>query len=104
MTCPSLPTASTGARWPKDRQPRLCSADRLAQDILRGIDRNAALIIAPASARAAWYLWRWVPLIVNRAAGRQLAWSRATFARPAELADASPSRESAARKGGARDD
>ena len=60
-------------------QPRFYAPDRLAQDILRGIDRNSALVIAPASARVAWYLWRYVPLVVNRMTARQIAWARATF-------------------------
>jgi NAD(P)-dependent dehydrogenase (short-subunit alcohol dehydrogenase family) len=60
-------------------QPRFYAADRLAQDVFRGIDRNAALVIAPASARVAWYLWRYAPLVVNQMAARQLAWARAAF-------------------------
>jgi len=60
-------------------QPRFYAPDRLAQDILRGIDRNTALVIAPASARMAWYLWRYAPLMVNRMTARQIAWARATF-------------------------
>ena len=65
-------------------QPRFYSPDRLAQDIVRGIDRNAALVIAPTSARVAWYLWRYAPLVVNRITARQLAWARAAF--PAQSA------------------
>jgi hypothetical protein len=60
-------------------QPRFYAPDRLAQDIVRGIDRNTALVIAPASARVAWYLWRYAPLVVNRMTARQIAWARATF-------------------------
>jgi NAD(P)-dependent dehydrogenase (short-subunit alcohol dehydrogenase family) len=74
-------------------QPRFYAPDRLAADIVRGIDRNAALVIAPASARVAWYLWRYAPLVVNRVAARQLAWARATFpGQPADRADAAPRR------------
>ena len=66
-------------------QPRFYSADRLAHDIARGIDRNAALVIAPTPARVAWYLYRYVPFVANRMAKGQLAWTRATFAaKPAE--------------------
>ena len=60
-------------------QPRFYPADRLAQDILRGIDRNTALVVAPASARVAWYLWRYAPLVVSRSAARQMARTRAAF-------------------------
>jgi short-subunit dehydrogenase len=66
-------------------QPRFYSADRLAHDIARGIDRNAALVIAPTPARVAWYLYRYVPFVTNRMGRRQLTWTRATFAaKPAE--------------------
>jgi hypothetical protein len=60
-------------------QPRFYAADQLAQDIIRGIDRNAALVIAPASARVAYYLWRYAPLAVNRMNARLLARSRAAL-------------------------
>jgi NAD(P)-dependent dehydrogenase (short-subunit alcohol dehydrogenase family) len=63
-------------------QPRFYAADRLAQDIVRGIDRNAALVIAPASARVAYYLWRYAPFAVNRMNARQLARSRAASPAP----------------------
>ncbi len=34
--------------------PRFYTAEKLAVDILRGVDKNQALIVAPAHARAAW--------------------------------------------------
>ncbi len=40
---------------------RLYQADALAADILRGITRNQALIVAPASARLAWRMHRYAP-------------------------------------------
>jgi NAD(P)-dependent dehydrogenase (short-subunit alcohol dehydrogenase family) len=65
--------------------PRFYPADQLAQDIVRGLDRNSALVIAPRSARAAWQVWRYAPMVVNQRTQRQLAWARATFAtQPAE--------------------
>jgi NAD(P)-dependent dehydrogenase (short-subunit alcohol dehydrogenase family) len=63
-------------------QPRLYSPDRLARDIVRGIDRNAAMVVAPASAQVAWYLRRYAPFAVNRIVARQVAWQRATFSAP----------------------
>jgi short-subunit dehydrogenase len=60
-------------------QPRFYAPDRLAGDIVRGIDRNAALVIAPGSARRAWYLWRYAPVVVNWRIARHLAWARAAF-------------------------
>ena len=74
-------------------QPRFYAADQMARDIVRGIDRNTALVIAPASARVAWYLWRYAPLAINLMSARQVAWARAAFpARPADLDDVSPGR------------
>jgi short-subunit dehydrogenase len=76
-----LPKAGRGREREIARraQPRLYSASRLAQDILRGIDRNAALVVAPSSARVAWRLQRYAPFMVNRMAARHLAWTRATL-------------------------
>ncbi len=68
-------------------QPRLYSADRLAQDVLRGVARNRAIIVAPASARLAARLTRLAPAAAVTAAGVQVrrylreraaAWSTAT--------------------------
>lgn len=59
---------------------RLYPAEKMAQDIVRGMDRNAALVVSPAPARLLWRLWRYTPFVVNRFATRQLAWTRATFA------------------------
>ena len=97
------PALSSHAReFFRQVQPRFYSADRLAQDIVRGIDRNAALVIAPASARVAWYLWRYIPVAVNRMATRQLEWTRATFpAQPAVLTDATAARAPAVETDGA---
>ncbi|GLZ14332.1 short-chain dehydrogenase [Actinomadura sp. NBRC 104425] len=38
----------------KKASPRLYTAEKLARDIMRGVDRNRALIVAPAHGRAAW--------------------------------------------------
>ena len=74
-----------GREYFRHLQPRFYPADRLAQDIVRGIDRNSALVIAPRSARVAWQLWRYAPVLVNQVTQRQLAWARAGFAtQPAE--------------------
>jgi NAD(P)-dependent dehydrogenase (short-subunit alcohol dehydrogenase family) len=74
-------------------QPRFYAADRMAEDIARGIDRNAALVIAPSSARVAWYLWRYAPFAVNRMTARSVAWFRASFpVQPAVAADAAAAR------------
>ena len=71
-------------------QPRFYPADQLAQDIVRGLDRNSALVMAPRSARVAWQLWRYAPVLVNQMTQRQLAWARAAFATQPAEADPGP--------------
>ncbi|MFI6595167.1 SDR family NAD(P)-dependent oxidoreductase [Nonomuraea sp. NPDC050536] len=48
---------------------RLYSVDRLAADILRGVARNQAMIVAPASGRVAWRGARLSPAGAVRVAG-----------------------------------
>jgi NAD(P)-dependent dehydrogenase (short-subunit alcohol dehydrogenase family) len=45
----------------KRTQPRLYTAEKLARDIMRGVRKNQALIVAPASGRAAWRGMRLLP-------------------------------------------
>jgi NAD(P)-dependent dehydrogenase (short-subunit alcohol dehydrogenase family) len=45
---------------------KLYQADLLAQDVLRGLERNDALIVAPRSARVAWRLSRYAPNMLTR--------------------------------------
>ena len=45
---------------------RLYSADALAADVLRGVDRNRPLIVAPRQARVMWRLMRLSPSLVMR--------------------------------------
>lgn len=60
---PDLPQTGAGldAEQLAKRIGRLYQADPLAQDVLRGLERNHALIVAPRSARAAWRLARYAP-------------------------------------------
>ncbi|MGY1724764.1 SDR family NAD(P)-dependent oxidoreductase [Blastococcus sp. SYSU DS0533] len=44
----------------------LYSADALATDVLRGVDRNRAIIVAPRQARIAWRLMRLSPALLVR--------------------------------------
>jgi NAD(P)-dependent dehydrogenase (short-subunit alcohol dehydrogenase family) len=86
------PTLLTGRarEYFRHLQPRFYPADQLAQDIVRGLDRNSALVIAPRSARVAWQLWRYAPVVVNQMTQRQLAWARAAFATQPAEADPGP--------------
>ncbi|MGK5553644.1 SDR family NAD(P)-dependent oxidoreductase [Actinomadura kijaniata] len=51
-------------------QLRLYPVDRLADDILAGVARDRAVIIAPRRARLLWYLYRLVPAATVRVTAR----------------------------------
>ncbi len=66
---PCLPQTAAGKRARESAlhvQRRLYTPDRLASDVLRGVDRDQALIIAPAFARRAWGAARLSPSLVQR--------------------------------------
>ncbi|MDP9866532.1 MULTISPECIES: SDR family NAD(P)-dependent oxidoreductase [Streptosporangium] len=68
---PGLPQTATGAgarRSAVRTQGRLYSADSLAVDVMRGLARDRALIVAPASGRMAWRGTRLSPVLAVRAA------------------------------------
>jgi NAD(P)-dependent dehydrogenase (short-subunit alcohol dehydrogenase family) len=70
---PDLPAteAGTNARQAALKvQRKLYTPQALARDVLRGIDKNQALIVAPASARAAWRGVRLSPEGAVRVVGR----------------------------------
>jgi NAD(P)-dependent dehydrogenase (short-subunit alcohol dehydrogenase family) len=50
-----------GAREAAERLGKLYSPDKLAQDILRGVDRKKAFVVAPRQARVAWRINRLMP-------------------------------------------
>jgi NADP-dependent 3-hydroxy acid dehydrogenase YdfG len=61
---PDLPeTELSGDAGPDLKQalPKLYTAEKLARDIMRGVNKNHALIVAPASGRAAWRGMRLTP-------------------------------------------
>jgi NAD(P)-dependent dehydrogenase (short-subunit alcohol dehydrogenase family) len=66
---PDLPQTETGANAADlaSRLGKLYDAGSLAQDVLRGIERNKALIVAPASARFASRMARHAPGLTMRA-------------------------------------
>lgn len=66
---PRVPTAEatdTRAVITRLSGGRLHGADTLAVDVLRGIDRNRAVIVAPRQARVMWGLMRLSPSLVLR--------------------------------------
>jgi NAD(P)-dependent dehydrogenase (short-subunit alcohol dehydrogenase family) len=72
---PDLPETETGkhARQLALRVQRsLYTPEALARDVLRGIEKNQALIVAPASGRAAWRGVRLSPGGAVRIAGREV--------------------------------
>jgi NAD(P)-dependent dehydrogenase (short-subunit alcohol dehydrogenase family) len=50
--------------------------ERLAEDVLNGVERNRAIIVAPARARTAWLANRLAPRLLERAFARELEWAR----------------------------
>src|SRR5262249_5552852 len=76
---PDLPQTEAGrnARASARRiQRRLYPPAALARDVLRGLDRNTAVIVTPPTARVAWYANRYLPGVVRRittAVGRRQA-------------------------------
>ena len=65
---PGLPQSETGANAETLARMlgKLYQADSLAQDVLRGIEQNRALIVAPRSARIAWRMSRYTPRVMMR--------------------------------------
>jgi NAD(P)-dependent dehydrogenase (short-subunit alcohol dehydrogenase family) len=49
---------------------------RLAEDVLKGVERDRAVIVAPARARVAWLANRLAPWLVERSLAREIAWAR----------------------------
>lgn len=59
---PSMLEERGGARELAEKMGKLYSPDLLAQDILRGVDRKKAFVVAPRQARAIWRLNRLAPV------------------------------------------
>ncbi|MFC4913395.1 SDR family NAD(P)-dependent oxidoreductase [Actinomadura gamaensis] len=51
---PATPMSGDAKEDIKKASPRLYTAEKLARDIMRGVRKNQALIVAPAHGRAAW--------------------------------------------------
>jgi len=64
---PKPALAEYGRELASKAQGLLYSPDALAKDILRGIDRNKALVVSPLSARMAWRAVRVAPGLSNAA-------------------------------------
>ena len=63
---PSVEGIDTRAVVTRFSGGRLYGADALAADVLRGVDRNRPLIVAPRQARVMWRLMRLSPSLVLR--------------------------------------
>jgi NAD(P)-dependent dehydrogenase (short-subunit alcohol dehydrogenase family) len=63
---PSVEGIDTRAVITRSSGGRLYGADALAADVLRGVDRNRPLIVAPRQARVMWRLMRLSPSLVLR--------------------------------------
>jgi NAD(P)-dependent dehydrogenase (short-subunit alcohol dehydrogenase family) len=59
---PKPPSAGdTGVREAAERMGRLLTPDELAADVLRGIDRNKAMVVTPRKFRVMWRMSRLAP-------------------------------------------
>jgi len=63
---PSADATDTRAVITRASGGHLYTADALAMDVLRGLDRNRAIIVAPRQARMVWRLMRLSPSLVLR--------------------------------------
>jgi NAD(P)-dependent dehydrogenase (short-subunit alcohol dehydrogenase family) len=65
---PDLPQTETGSTAVALARltGRLYDAESLAGDVLRGVARNQAVIVAPARARLAWRMTRYAPRLSMR--------------------------------------
>ena len=54
-------------------------ADALATDVLRGVERNRPVIVAPRRARMAWRVHRAAPWLVEQVMLRNVAWARERY-------------------------
>jgi NAD(P)-dependent dehydrogenase (short-subunit alcohol dehydrogenase family) len=85
-----LPQTETGANAAALARQlgKLYQADPLARDVLRGVERNKALIVAPRSARVAWRMARYAPGLTMRTiiSGVRRTSVEATGAQPAQRA------------------
>jgi short-subunit dehydrogenase len=59
---PTPPSIEGGAREIAERMGKLYSPAALAQDILRGVDRNKAMVVTPRQARVLWRFARLSPV------------------------------------------
>ena len=89
---PDLPQTETGANAAALARllGKLYQADALAQDVLRGVARNRALIVAPRSARVAWRMTRYAPGFTMRTIISGVTKSRAQPAQPGQPAAGQP--------------
>ncbi|TNY34429.1 SDR family NAD(P)-dependent oxidoreductase [Thermomonospora catenispora] len=65
---PATPMSGDGRGEIKKQAGGFYSPQRLARDVMRGVDRNQAMIVAPRIGRAAWRAMRLSPLAAIRAA------------------------------------
>ncbi|MGZ4619972.1 MAG: SDR family NAD(P)-dependent oxidoreductase, partial [Frankiaceae bacterium] len=75
---PSLPhMLSPGkSRGYLERFNKPYPASALAADVLRGVERNRAVIVAPRKAYVQWLIQRAAPQLISRAGRKSLAWAR----------------------------
>ncbi len=64
----------------QNQRGKAYDADQLAQDILRAVERNKAIVVKPSVAQAQWWLTRLAPTLMNRMAMRFISAQRSRHA------------------------
>ena len=94
---PTRPRASARTVAVSTGLGRPVAADYIAEVALRGMDRNAALIVAPRRARLAWRAYRFAPALVDRLLARSVQAAVRAAADAAAQASAEPEAQAAVR-------
>jgi NAD(P)-dependent dehydrogenase (short-subunit alcohol dehydrogenase family) len=85
---PDLPRTSLAGRgremFLRSNRGPAYPPERLAEDVLRGVKRNRAIIVAPARARVAWLANRIAPRLLERVYARELDRVRRDLVKPRE--------------------
>jgi NAD(P)-dependent dehydrogenase (short-subunit alcohol dehydrogenase family) len=89
---PSIATSPTMREGLKQAGVRIYPADRLAEDTLRGLERNKAVLVIPREWHRNWVLFRLVPGLIERNA---LAMTRAMRKSAGERAPSRGAKQSA---------
>ena len=84
-TVPSLARSDSRALFNKVSRGRLMRPEALAAQVLRGVDRNKAVIVAPRQAQVLWWLMRMSPALAMRLTQSVMTQARADALRTNDI-------------------